>query len=134
MLREYDFTLIARGDLPEADTAKVFQGYEALMTKDGGEILKRDDWGNRKLAFPINKVYRGSYVNYDFVGTPASVAEMERLIRIDDNVLRHLVVRVDEEEGNIDAAARKVELAKVEREHRERETQAEAQRQLRRRE
>jgi small subunit ribosomal protein S6 len=92
------------------------------MTRDGGEILKRDDWGSKKLAYPIKKQFRGYYVNYDFVGSPASVAEMERLMRIDDNVLRYLVVRVDEsKDGNVDVEARKAELAKQEREAREAE-------------
>jgi small subunit ribosomal protein S6 len=121
MLREYDFTIIAKGDLGEGDAAKVLQGYESLMTKDGGEILKRDDWGTKKFAYPIMKNFRGIYVNYDFVGTPENVAEMERLMRIDDNILRHLVVRIDENhEGIIDVSARKAELAKQEKEARER--------------
>ena len=95
MLREYDFTIITKGDLPEAEAFKVLEGYEALMTKDGGQILKKDVWGNKKLVYPINKSFRGNYVNYDFVGTPANLAEMERLMRIDDNVLRHLVVKLE---------------------------------------
>lgn len=122
MLREYDFTVITKGDLPEGESAKVLAGYEGLMTREGGEILKRDDWGLKKLAYPMKKQFRGYYVNYDFVGTPASVAEMERLMRIDDNILRYLVVRVDENtDGNVDVEARKVELAKQEREAREAE-------------
>jgi small subunit ribosomal protein S6 len=120
--REFDFTIITRGDITDGDHAKVLSGYEALMTKDGGEIIKKDEWGNRKLAFPIKKTFRGFYVNYDFVGTPENVAEMERLMRIDDNVLRHLIVRIDENtEGVIDVEARKAELAKAERDARERD-------------
>ena len=122
MLREYDFTVITKGELPEGESAKVLSGYEGLMTREGGEILKRDDWGLKKLAYPIKKQFRGYYVNYDFVGSPASVAEMERLMRIDDNILRYLVVRVDENtDGSVDIEARKVELAKQEREAREAE-------------
>ncbi len=122
MLREYDFTIITKGDLSEGDTAKVLQGYEGLMVAGGGEVLKREDWGSKKLAYPIGKSFRGTYVNYDFVGTPASVAEMERLMRIDDNVLRYLVVRTDESaEGITDIEARKAEMAKQEREAREAE-------------
>lgn len=121
MLREYDFTIITKGDQSEGDNAKVLQGYEALMTKDGGAILKKDDWGVKRLAYPINKSFRGFYANYDFVGTPENLAEMERLMRIDDHVLRHLVVRLDEgHEGTIDIDARKAELVKQEREARER--------------
>ncbi len=123
MLREYDFTIITNGNITEGDNAKVLTGYEGLMTKDGGEILKRDDWGSKKLTYPIKKIFRGFYTNYDFVGTPENVAEMERLMRIDDNVLRHLIVRTDEAEGQIDVSARKVELAKQEKEAREREAE-----------
>lgn len=123
VLREYDFTIITNGNISEGDNAKVLGGYEGLMTKDGGEILKRDDWGSKKLNYPIKKAFRGFYTNYDFVGTPENVAEMERLMRIDDNVLRHLIVRTDEDEGQIDISARKVELAKQEKEAREREAE-----------
>ena len=121
MLREYDFTIITKGDLPEVEALKVLEGYEALMTKDGGEILKKDPWGNKKLVFPIKKCFRGNYINYDFVGTPENLAEMERLMRIDDNVLRHLVVRLESGDGDIDIEARKADLAKQEREARERD-------------
>lgn len=122
MLREYDFTIITKGELNEGDNAKVIQGYENLMTLEGGEILKKEDWGIKRLAYPIKKSFRGNYINYDFVGAPSSVAEMERLMRIDDSVLRYLVVRLDEEtDGSIDISARKEELAKQEREAREAE-------------
>lgn len=123
MLREYDFTIITNGNISEGDNAKVLGGYEGLMTKDGGEILKKDDWGSKKLTYPIKKIFRGFYTNYDFVGTPENVAEMERLMRIDDNVLRHVIVRTDDAEGQIDVSARKVELAKQEKEAREREAE-----------
>jgi small subunit ribosomal protein S6 len=123
VLREYDFTIITKGDISEGDNAKVLEGYEGLMAKDGGEILQRDNWGSKKLTYPIKKSFRGYYTNYDFVGTPDNVAEMERLMRIDDNVLRHLIVRTDEQEGMIDISARKVELAKLEKEAREREAE-----------
>ncbi len=122
MLREYDFTVIVRGDLPESEAVKALNQYENLMVGEGGEVLKKDDWGVKRLAYPIKKSYRGYYVNYDFVGQPSSVAEIERLMRIDDNILRYLVVRVNEDhKGDIDIAARKVEMVNQEREAREAE-------------
>lgn len=122
MLREYDFTVITKGDLTEGDHASVLTTYEGLMTKDGGEILKKDEWGVKKLAFPIKKSFRGHYVNYDFVGRPENLAEVQRLMRIDDNILRFLVVRMDDDaEGVTDIEARKAEIAKADREAREAE-------------
>ena len=122
MLREYDFTVITKGELTEGDHASVLTNYELLMTKDGGEILKKDEWGVKKLAFPIKKSFRGHYVNYDFVGSPANLAEVQRLMRIDDNILRFLVVRLDNDaEGITDVEARKAEIAQAEREAREAE-------------
>ena len=115
MLREYDFTIITRGELGEADHAKLIENYETLMTKDGGEILKKDNWGNKKLAYPIKKCFRGHYMNYDYVGDPVNLAEMERLMRIDDNVLRYMAVRLDEDNktGVVDVDKRRVEIAKA---------------------
>lgn len=109
MVREYEMTLIARGDLPEGQSAQVFTKYENYMTRDGGEILKRDDWGVRKMAFPMKKVFRGHYVIYDFVTDPANIDEMERLMRIDENVLRYMTLNLT---SKVDIEARKAELAK----------------------
>ena len=64
MLREYEITFITRSDLPESDFHGVLAKYEKYMTDDGGEILKKDLWGSRKLTFPINNQHRGNYAVY----------------------------------------------------------------------
>lgn len=110
MLREYEMTIISRADMPESDVLKVLGKYEKLMTNDGGEILKKDVWGSKKLAFGMKKHHRGVYTNYDFIGTSANLAEMERLMRIDDDVLRYMSVFLGE---NVNAAQRKDQIAKA---------------------
>lgn len=110
MLREYEMTIVSRGDLQEPDSAKLLAKYENLMTSDGGEILKKDSWGNKKIAFPINKQHRGLYTNYDFIGTPQNLSEMERLMRIDENVLRYMSVFLGE---GVDPAERKEQIAQA---------------------
>ena len=110
MLREYELTIIARADLPESENAKLLSKYEKLMTADGGEILQKNSWGVKKLAFPMKKAFRGSYVNYDFVGTPSNLSEMERLMRIDEDVLRYMSVYIGQ---NVNVATRKEQLAKI---------------------
>lgn len=111
MVREYEFTLITSGQLAEADTKTLLEKYESLLTADGGEILKKNVWGSRKLAYPIKKQYRGHYVNYDLTATSTNIAEAERLMKIDDNVLRFLNIKLADE-VNVDE--RKAELAKAE--------------------
>ncbi len=111
MLREYEFTLISKGDLSDADSAALHTKYEEIMTRDGGEILKKDDWGTRKIAFPIKKNYRGHYTIYDFAGQSQNIAEVERLMRIDENVLRYMSVKIADK---IDVEKRKADLAKPE--------------------
>jgi small subunit ribosomal protein S6 len=110
LLREYEFTIVAKADLPDADKQKIFAGYEEILKRGGGEFLKRDDWGSKRLAYPIRKNFRGHYMFYDCASLPANIAECERLLRIDDNVLRYLVVKLNDE---VDIPARLAELAKA---------------------
>ena len=109
MLREYEFTLLARADLSEADRHKVFQTYEEILGREGGQILTKDDWGTKRLAYPIKKHFKGHYCFYNFATTPANLTEAERLLRIDENVLRFMVVKTADE---VDVEARKAELTK----------------------
>lgn len=108
MLREYEFTLISKTDISESAQTKVFEGYEEILKRDGGDIIKRDDWGTKKLSYPIRKNFKGHYVHYDCVTNPDNIAECERLLRIDENVLRYLVIKIGE---NVDVEARKKEIA-----------------------
>lgn len=110
MLREYEFTVVAKADVPDAERAKVFENYEAILKRNGGQFIKRDDWGVKKLAYPIKKSFRGHYVFYDVASTPDNIAECERLMRIDDNMLRYMVIKTADD---VDVEARKVELAKA---------------------
>lgn len=110
MLREYEMTVISRADIAEQDTTKLLAKYEKLMVADGGEILKKDSWGSKKIAFPIKKHHRGVYTSYDFVGTSANLTEMERLMRIDEDVLRYMSVQIGQD---VDVAVRKDQLVKA---------------------
>lgn len=111
MLREYEVTVIASAQMTDDDSKKLFAKYESVLLADGGEIIKKDVWGTKKLAYPINKQFRGHYVHYDLVTKPEHLAEAERLMRIDDNVLRYLSVRIGED---VDINARKAEVARAE--------------------
>lgn len=110
MLREYEFTFVTKADLPEGEKVKVLKGYEDILANEGGEIIKKSDWGSKKLSYPIRKNFRGQYTFYDLTASPESIAECERLLRIDENVLRYLVVRIGE---NVNPEERRAELAKI---------------------
>ena len=111
MRREYEFIIIVNAALSEEETKKVQDKYEAVFLADDGEVVVKNDWGVKKLAFPINKQFRGRYFFYDFLGDPKKLDEAQRLMRIDENILRYLLVRIGED-ANLDD--RKAELAKQE--------------------
>ncbi len=123
MVREYEFTVIANAQLPDSDVGTLIEKYESIMLSNGGEILRKNVWGSKKLAFPIKSQFRGFYVSYDLVAEPDQMKEAERLMRIDDNILRYLSVLLDKE---VDIAARKEELIAIEAETAKRVAQAAA--------
>lgn len=79
----------AADEVKEAIIAKMSQ----LVTDNGGSVEKVDKWGAKKLAYPINFKEDGYYVLMNFECEPALVAEMERQLRINDQVMRHMVVK-----------------------------------------
>ena len=123
MVREYEFTVIANAQLPDSDVGTLIEKYESIMLSNGGEILRKNVWGSKKLAFPIKSQFRGFYVSYDLVAEPDQMKEAERLMRIDDNILRYLSVLLDKE---VDIEARKEELIAIEAETAKRVAQAAA--------
>ena len=111
MRREYEFIIILNAQLSEEETKKLQDKYESIFLANDGDIVTKSDWGVKKLAYPINKEFRGRYVFYDFIGNPKNLEEAQRLMRIDEKILRYLLVRVGED---ADVDARKAELAKAE--------------------
>lgn len=110
-MREYEIMVITKPDLPESELNKAVERWESIMKTGGGEILKKDNWGARRLAYPIQKFTRGLYHVFN-VSTPCeNVKELDRVMRIDENVLRNLSLQISEQ---CDVNARKAELAKQE--------------------
>lgn len=122
LLHEYETTLIIRPDLDDSATYGIVERMETVITENGGVLLLRDDWGKRKLAYPIDKQLKGHYVLLQFLAQADLVAELERRIRITDGVVRFLTVRVADA---VDADARIAEATEV-RERREAEAKARA--------
>jgi small subunit ribosomal protein S6 len=95
-VQKYECVFILRADLPESEMRDRVQRVGAIVGEHGGEMTLEDHWGVRKMAYEIEKQTQGDYMLLRFKTGGAAVAEIDRFLRLDDQVLRHLVV-VDEE-------------------------------------
>jgi small subunit ribosomal protein S6 len=122
LTHEYETVVIFRPDLDDADTRVIIDTLEAIITENSGTMLIKDEWGKRKLAYPIANHLKGHYVLYNFLGPAEAVLEIERRIRINDNIIRFMTVKLDE---NVDIPA-KIANAAEERARREEEARIRA--------
>ena len=95
--RTYEVMYIVDPDTADDKIAKLNEAVEKLITKEGGNVVKIDDMGRRKLAYPINKKNEGYYVLFEIEGTGQEIAELERRMRVNDMIIRFMTVRVDED-------------------------------------
>jgi len=92
-VKYYETIFIILPDLPEEVRDKTVQRYQQVLTENKAELLLTDDWGRRRLAYEIKGFGKGHYVLFEYLAQPSAVAEMERQMRLDDNVLRFLTVK-----------------------------------------
>lgn len=96
----YESVFIARQDIAAPQAEALADTFTSIIDAQGGKVTKRENWGLRNLAYKIKKNRKGHYVLLNIDGPPAAILEMERNMRIHEDVLRYLTVRVDElEEG-----------------------------------
>jgi small subunit ribosomal protein S6 len=96
----YENVFIARQDASPAQVEALTEGFAAVIAENGGSVGKREYWGLRSLAYRIKKNRKGHYTLLNIDAPAAAVNEMERLMRINEDVLRYLTVRVEAlEEG-----------------------------------
>lgn len=96
----YEHTFIARQDLTPNKVSELADKYTAVIAENGGKVTKREDWGLRNLAYKIQKNRKGYYMMFNVDAPAKAIIELERLERIDENLLRFLTVKVDELEEN----------------------------------
>src|SRR5438105_6036209 len=96
----YENVFIARQDISGAQVDALADTFTQLLVDNGGEVKKREYWGLRNLTYRMRKNRKGHYVLLNLLAPPAAVAELERTMRINEDVIRYLTIRVDElEEG-----------------------------------
>lgn len=96
-MRPYEVVLIFNPGL-EGEEAydALIERVSALVVEQGGEVVEVDKWGRRRLAYEINGLTEGYYVVVTFNAPASAGAEIERVLRITDSVVRHLLIRKDE--------------------------------------
>lgn len=95
-MRKYEVVFVLRPDLEEEKNAAVVEKFKDLIESHGGEIVKLDKWGKRKLAYEIRDFREGSYIVLQMNAEPKVASELDRVFKITDEVLRHMIVRDDE--------------------------------------
>jgi len=97
-LKAYELMLLLTPNLDEEARAELLDKVEKLITSEKGIVDNVESWGKRKLAFEIDDLTDGDYVVIDFHADPSSIAEIDRVLRINDSVVRFMIVRRDDRE------------------------------------
>jgi small subunit ribosomal protein S6 len=95
MSRMYETIYIVKPDLADEENKSLTDKINDVITKMNGEVRKLEDWGVRKLAYPIDKLARGRYMYLRSDGDAALIAELERRLRLDERVIRYQSVKLE---------------------------------------
>ena len=97
----YEYTYIARQDIQPSQVDAITEEFTKIITDNGGKIAKTESWGLRTLAYRIKKYKKGHYVHLHVDAPHSAVAELERIARLHEDVVRYMTIRVEEfEEGD----------------------------------
>ena len=95
-MKAYELLYFVDPACTEEVRAGVMKRIDVAVTENGGTIDNVEDWGRRKLAYEIAGLTEGDYTLIDFHADPESIAELDRILRITDAVVRHKIVRRDD--------------------------------------
>src|SRR3989442_8446237 len=102
MNRTYELVYIVSPDATDAQVADLHTQVEQIAQRLGGKIDKTNNWGRRKLAYEIGPHKEGTYVLETIDGGGELMKEIDRRLKVSDLVIRHLIVRIDEEQSVVD--------------------------------
>ena len=105
-LREYETIFLVRPDLAEDLVDKIVERMRGIVNREGGKVIKVENWGKKKTAYEVKNGFRAIYLRFDYLGSTKAVAEFERNLRMTDDVLKYQSVKLADD---VDAAARPVE-------------------------
>ena len=89
----YENTIITRQDLAEKEIKTIKDKYNELINKSSGKVIKIEEWGLLNLANKIKNYKKGFYIHYKFEGNKITLTEIEKKMRLDTSIIRHLIVK-----------------------------------------
>ena len=90
----YESVIIGRQDLTPSQFETIIEKFITVIVSLKGEIKKRESWGLRNLAYKINKNRKGHYILLNIDGPPEAIVEYERLMRLDEDIIRFLTIKI----------------------------------------
>ena len=102
MTRKYELVYVVSPDATDEQVADLHTQVEAIIQRLGGQLEKTESWGRRKLAYEIGRYKEGIYVLEVILGSGELMKEIDRRFKVTELIIRHLVVRVDEEQAVVE--------------------------------
>ena len=93
---KYELAVVVNAQIDDEARTAVVDRCKELITRFGGTVGEVDDWGKKKLAYEIQKMNEGYYVVVEFAAKPELPHELDRRMKISDNVIRHMIINKDE--------------------------------------
>lgn len=95
-MNKYEIMFIVRSDMEEAEIRKTAETMKKVLTDKNGKILEEKAMGQKELAYEINKLKTGYYYLYIVEANSEAIAEFERIVGINESLLRHLIIKVED--------------------------------------
>lgn len=111
-MTKYESVLIARQDLGASQVNNLISDFSKVIADQGGEVVRVDNWGLKNLAYRMKKNRKGYYVLLNIEAPAQAIAEYERLMRVNEDVIRYMTVKVDDfstEAANSDSSEAAIE-------------------------
>ena len=112
MRRDYELGFILNPEVSEEQSNAILERIQQIVNNNDGQVVRINQWGRRRLAYPIQHQRDGFYVFFDMILTPETVSELDRNLKVTEEILRHIIIRRDPK------------IAQKEREEREARTAA----------
>lgn len=95
MRRDYELGFILNPEVNEEQSSAILERIQQIVNTHDGQVVRINQWGRRRLAYPIQHQRDGFYVFFDMILTPETVSELDRNLKVTEEVLRHMIVRRD---------------------------------------